>query len=253
MGENSKIPWCDHTFNPWIGCTPVSPGCANCYARREFDDRRGMVRWGYGFPRHLCRSTWDLPERWNRKAERDGTRPRVFCGSLCDVFDEEVKDEWKYRLFHVINKCRNLRWLLLSKRSFAARTIVNAMYGLMDLAHVWVGLSVEDQQRANVRIRELLEIPCGGRFLSLEPLLGPVELNLGSIPHSAIDWVIAGGESGPDARPMDPEWVRSLRDQCDAFGVPFFFKQYAQEGHKRPEVIPVLDGMIHQAFPEGLR
>ncbi len=273
MGANSKIEWCDHTFNPWEGCTKVSPGCARCYAERRNQRFAGGANWGAGAPRRLRGAAyWKQPKKWElafikvhnawkvSRGMRDGSefgseprRPRVFCASLADVFDEEVPDSWRDQLFETIYACNFLTWMLLTKRpekmlaylegtSGAATNLMPG--GCFD--HVWVGVSVEDQQRADERIPQLLAIPARVRFVSCEPLLGPVALtrvDFGpqpNTPQSAltpifmgrydakIDWVICGGESGPISRPMHPDWARSLRDQCQAAGVPFFFKQWGE-------------------------
>ena len=269
MALNSKIEWTDHTFNPWIGCTKVSPGCANCYAavstRARVLRAAGHETWGKGAPRSRTK-TWGEPLRWNRLADptRDplmapARRPRVFCASLADWLDPEVPVEWLSDLLYLIIKTSHLDWLLLTKRpqlwrsrlqSVARESDMGAIIASHWLAgnappNLWIGTTVEDQQRADERIPRLLEIPARVRFLSCEPLLGPVDLNAvrylqgtaltvgeeGGHEYAysrrqMLHWVIAGGESGPGARPMHPEWARSLRDQCQAAGVPFLFKQW---------------------------
>lgn len=253
MAENSNIEWTTHTFNPWIGCTHVSPGCKFCYAETLMDKRYGKVEWGKGKPRlRTSAANWRLPLKWNRGAEKSGTRPRVFCASLADVFDEEAPELWRGELFNLIGQTPNLDWLILTKRP----QNITPMMQSLDRGHryfelqenVWLGTSVENQQTADERIPELLKIPAAVRFLSCEPLLGEVDLNeylgcgwdgeggwrncpqhlSGKIDCSGVDWVIVGGESGPNARPMHPDWVRSLRDQCQAANVPFLFKQWGE-------------------------
>jgi len=276
MGERSAIEWTDHTFNPWAGCTKVSPACANCYAEKSPGSVFRGVKWGPKAERVVSAdSTWDNPIRWNRKAERDGTRPRVFCGSLCDVFEaRDDLDEHRARLWRLIEETPNLCWLLLTKRpEEVLRRVPNfwlhdrpyfddpgETYGWP--ANVWIGCTVEDQQRADERIPHLLRIPAPVRFLSMEPLLGPVDLASGYLadvsrftwsrqsrdPYDrGIQWVIAGGESGPRARPSHPDWFRSIRDQCEAVGVPFFFKQ-ANLGNGL-EKMPALDGKVWAEVP----
>lgn len=263
MGENSNIEWTDHTFNPWIGCTKVSPGCAHCYA--EARDKRHLIEkvdhWGKGAPRlHTSASNWRQPLKWNqanaecgvRSAER---RQRVFCASLGDWLDDEVPIEWLADLLKLIHETPNLDWLLLTKRP---ENFNRRLAGVFDWfqsgdgpvkrfaaawlfgefpANVWIGTTVEDQTRADERIPELLKIPARIRFLSCEPLLGPVDLafsafngadSFGGMP--GIHWVICGGESGGGARPMHPQWARGLRDQCTRAEVPFFFKQWGEWG-----------------------
>lgn len=314
MSENSKIEWTDHTFNPWIGCTKVSEGCRNCYAERDFDTRRKVVAWGPGKPRHRTTAAyWKQPLAWNRKAEQAGARPRVFCASLADWLDPEAPSGWLVDLLGLIELTPNLDWLLLTKRPQLWRRSVCGVrdacekrsafhlgsgYGIASQwidnippENVWFGVTVEDQASADKRIPMLLEIPARVRFLSCEPLLGPVDLGLNfakcdcggprwksrwvklhatvkpdfPVPgcwadagiyraHSnalgalsvetpggllgirpsefealpAVDWVICGGESGPNARPMHPDWARGLRDQCVAAEAPFFFKQWGE-------------------------
>lgn len=249
MGENSNIEWTDHTFNPWIGCTKVSPGCAHCYAERDMA-RYGKAKWGAGQPRvRTAASTWRQPITWDRKAAAAGQRERVFCASLADVFDPEVPVAWLSDLFDLISATPNLDWLLLTKRpqlimerigkvfelhmdgGGRGPDLVSCWIGGMAPRNVWLGTTVEDQQRADERIPALLAVPARVRFLSCEPLLGTVDLELEKPDNGApigIDWIIAGGESGPHARPMHPEWARSLRDQAQAAGVPFLFKQWGE-------------------------
>jgi len=278
MAENSSIEWTDNTFNPWIGCTKVSPGCANCYAAAQDNFRKWTPEgWGKGKPRRLTK-TWDQPRKWEKAAARDAyelrqtgkvtdqdgsvipwRRPRVFCSSLADWLDDEVPIEWLSDLLYLVAKCPTLDWQMLTKRPQLWQSRLEAVAKLEDIGaaisthwlagnpppNVWLGTTVEDQTRANERIPELLKIPARVRFLSCEPLLGPVNLEI-PMPgpdllqgdgkaicqpwmiQSGIHWVIAGGESGPGARPMHPEWTRSLRDQCQAAGVPFLFKQWGE-------------------------
>lgn len=260
MAANTNIEWCDHTFNPWTGCTKVSPGCANCYAE-GWAKRSGIVTWGQGQPRRRTSdANWNLPLKWNREAEGgienetvswDGEvlyrRPRVFCSSLADWLDEEVPVEWLSDLIYLICKCNHLDWLLLTKRPQLWRSRLQAVANGSDLGaiictqwlagnpppNVWIGTTVEDQQRADERIPQLLDIPAKVRFLSCEPLLGVVDVrfgidHLGDPSRPTIDWVICGGESGPKARPLHPAWARDLRDQCWAAHVPFLFKQWGE-------------------------
>jgi protein gp37 len=263
MAENTKIEWAHHTFNPWIGCTKVGPGCDHCYAEADFDKRRHVVQWGAGQPRKLTAdSTWAMPRRWNKEAERLGVRYRVFCASLADVFDNEVSPEWRAELFKLMLFTPHLDWLLLTKRiGNATRMTEEAVHDSMKelpAAHqlawpwpnVWIGATIVNQEEADRDIPKLLAVPAAKRFLSMEPLLGPVDLTDITVKHAGgtedhfsaifdpdddeaenfqyLDWVIVGGESGPNARPMHPDWARSLRDQCQAAGVPFLFKQWGE-------------------------
>jgi protein gp37 len=269
MTANTKIEWADHTFNPWIGCTKVSPGCDHCYAEALATNRLG-VAWGqHADRRRTAESTWRQPLAWNRKAEREGRRYRVFCASLADVFDNQVPSRWREDLWHYIENTPHLDWLLLTKRPQNIEEMLpDARTGTKPWGagwpNVWLGTTVENQAEANRRIPHLLSVPAAKRFLSCEPLLGPVDLTriawpagddwprCDCIKHSprldalagsvmcegccegpealsaSIDWVISGGESGAGARPSHPDWHRSLREQCADAGVPFLFKQWGE-------------------------
>jgi protein gp37 len=229
MGETTAIEWCDHTFNPWWGCAHVSPGCVNCYAE-TLSKRWGNDVWGKGGSRRFFGDThWNEPLKWNRKAEAEGVRRRVFCGSMMDVFEDRPDlISPRARLFQTISQTPHLDWLLLTKRPENSARLTPLLWAMAGWPkNIWLGTSVEDQKRADERIPKLLEIPAIIRFLSCEPLLGPVDLEPWlSQPVRTLDWVIVGGESGPKARPMDPEWARSLRDECVCPEVAFFFKQW---------------------------
>lgn len=315
MSRESKIEWTDATFNPWIGCTKVSPGCANCYAEAwalRFAGPRRAPHWGDRRPRRRTTAAyWRQPLRWNAKrfmqchacgwrgecaaeligcgacgssTEMNDARRRVFCASLADVFDNEVPPEWRADLFRLIEATPHLDWLLLTKRiGNAQRLIEQALISMGDPAtdvmggwpwpNVWLGATVVNQEEADRDIPKLLDTPAAVRFVSVEPMLGPVDLQrfmwpvLPSWParfrspeaalaagaevsyhrqallsvESAkrlVAWVICGGESGPHARPMHPVWARLLRDQCAAAGVPFLFKQWGEwleHGHGQPD------------------
>lgn len=246
MAETTGIAWTDSTFNPWIGCTKISPGCANCYAE-TLDHRFGGGHWGKGAPRkRTSAANWKLPLRWNKSPRADWERPRVFCGSLCDVFDPEVPASWLADLAALIAQTPNLDWLLLTKRpeSFwrwkCATVQQGASHPIRWPSNVWLGVTVENQEQAEKRIPLLLEQSAAVRFLSCEPMLGPVDLrsyfsNGGDVWPSHVDWVIVGGESGPRARPCDLAWVRSLRDQCKEAVVPCFVKQMGANCYGQPE------------------
>jgi protein gp37 len=247
MAENSKIEWTDHTFNPWTGCTKVSPGCDHCYAE-GWAKRSGTVQWGDSPRRRTTDANWRLPLKWNAQAEREGRRFRVFCASLADVFDNQVPPEWRVDLFRLIEATPQLDWLLLTKRIGNARSMSQVAMGAIGCMHkplpsnVWLGATVVNQEEADRDIPKLLATPARVRFLSMEPLLGPVDLitryirlPMGGGPLfgerplvKKLHWVIVGGESGPGARPMHPDWARSLRDQCAAASVPFLFKQWGE-------------------------
>lgn len=298
VAENSKIEWTDHTFNPWLGCTKISPACDHCYAE-GWAKRTGSPELWNGQRRRTSTAYWGQPIVWNRKA-MGRERRKVFCASLADVFDNQAPDEWRRDLFKLIRDCTHLDWLLLTKRPQNAWGTIQDAIGAFDQnmpwpwPHVWIGTTVENQAEADRRIPHLLAVPAKKRFLSCEPLLGPVDLTkiemlggdatLDAInpvsdadlwrdqwdpnvtgttledaiegfrdfggtyppsdkPHPTINWVIAGGESGSGARPMHLDWARSLRDQCQAAGVPFFFKQMMKKA-------PIPDEFMVREFPQ---
>lgn len=245
MSENSKIEWTDHTFNPWEGCQKVGPGCDHCYAENRNARFAGgqAINWGPGAPRRRTSvSNWKLPLRWNAQAEafqaQHGRRQRVFCASLADVFDNAVSREWRDDLAALILDTADLDWLLLTKRIGNAGAMLGEMFLDGPPANVWLGATVVNQAEADRDILKLLRIPASVRFLSMEPLLGPVSFeglfanpsNIadGTNALEELDWVIVGGESGPGARPMHPDWALSLRDQCEAVGTAFMFKQWGE-------------------------
>lgn len=247
MAENSKIEWTDHTFNPWEGCVKVSDGCKNCYAANRAK-RFGTVEWGLGVKRRrTSAANWKKPLKWNREAEKLGVRYKVFCASLADVCeiknDQPEIDWWRNDLGRLILETPNLDWLILTKRPENFNELFGYMFPFGFPKNIWIGTSIENQEQADKRIPELLNIPAKVRFLSMEPLLGPVDLSnfqpflmhngekytkVRGILSGAIDWVIVGGESGADARPMHPKWARSIRDQCIEADVPFLFKQWGE-------------------------
>lgn len=248
MAETTEISWAHSTFNPWIGCTRVSPGCDHCYAATLMDDRYGRVKWGAGEARSRTK-TWGQPLAWERKAAASGKPWRVFCASLADVYDNEVPVEWRRELFDLIYETPHLTWMLLTKR------IGNIRRMSWPPPNVWLGATIVNQTEADRDIPVLLnETPqVAVRWLSCEPLLGPLDLTpyfKRSAPADpTIQWVIVGGESGKEARPMDPEWARAIRDQCADYGVPFHFKQWG--GVKPKANGHLLDGVEHRAFPPG--
>lgn len=220
MAENSLIEWTDHTFNPWMGCTKVSPACDNCYAENLMDTRYGRVRWGAGQPRRRTSvSTWNAPRKWQREAEKSGTRPFVFCASLADVFDNEVEQSWRDNLFELIEATSNLVWLLLTKRIGNVERMTSYLPRNVALGATMANQAEYDRDRIKLFDARHTLSPLF-TFGSFEPLLGPVILD-----KFAPDWIIVGGESGKHARPMDLDWARSLKRQSAELGLVFNFKQ----------------------------
>lgn len=259
MAENTKIEWAHHTFNPWYGCQRVGPGCDHCYAE-GWAKRSGLVQWGAGADRRRSSDAiWKKPLKWNAEAERLGVRYRVFCASLADVFDNAVPASWRADLFQLIERTPHLDWLVVTKRvGNVAPMMLEVARQLFWLDHldaphlpsnVWLGITVVNQQEADRDIPRLLALPARVRFLSVEPLLGPVDLRfhifseptgnfrthagkrqmeLRKPADGGLHWVIVGGESGHGARPMHPNWARRLRDQCLSSDVAFLFKQWGE-------------------------
>jgi protein gp37 len=247
MAENSGIEWTTHSFNPWVGCTAVSAACDFCYAE-ELVTRLGHVEWGPHGNRRRTK-TWGKPVKWNREAGETGERPRVFCASLADVFDnhKSIEDSWRRELWKLIRETPNLDWLLLTKRPQNIERYLPSDWGSEGYANVWLGASAENQTEFDRRIGPLTSVPAKVHFLSMEPLLGPVDLKGGA----DIEWIVSGGESGESYRPADPDWFRSLRDQCEEAGIPFLFKQW--EGKTQPEIKALgreLDGVVHDGYPK---
>ena len=235
MGERTGIAWCHATFNPWMGCTKVGPGCDHCYAERDMALRRGMVTWGAGAPRRRTSdANWRKVKTWNKYPERiapAGVRPRVFCASLADVFDNEVEDAWRHDLWDVIEQAPNLDWLLLTKRIGNVPKMLPR--AIARLPNVWLGITVVNQAEVDRDVPKLRAVDVAGpRWLSVEPMLDRINLLAGEHVHAywemGVDWVVVGGESGPYARPMLDSWAEEVRSQCRAAEVPFFFKQGSQ-------------------------
>lgn len=251
--ENTGIEWTKNTFNPWIGCTKVSPGCANCYAEAD-DKRRKWTEggWGKGKPRHrTSEAMWEQPLKWNEEARLGGERKRVFCASLADVFDEEVPKEWRDDLWDLVKACPWLDWQLLTKRPENIPAMVPPDWGA-GYPNVWLGTSVENQHYADLRIPLLTAIPAVVHFLSVEPLLGPIRFK----SLADIEWVIVGGESGSGSRPMDKTWVRKIQKQVADANVALFFKQWGQFDENKNRVKSkkaaghALDGKNYREFPK---
>lgn len=312
MAENTKIEWTDHTFNPWEGCQKVGPGCDNCYAETRNARFAGgqAVNWGPGAPRRrTTTSNWNKPLKWNKQAELASRawedfkarhllsdqeleakgfikprRPRVFCASLADVFDNAVDPQWRADLFGLIMKTPRLDWLLLTKRIGNVKTMLSelahesdpdlSLLDMMPLPNVWIGTTICNQREANRDIDKLLAIPAHRHFLSMEPLLSsvnlvpwigtddcspPLWLETPRAKGAEIDWVIVGGESGPGARPMHPDWARNIRDQCTEAGTAFLFKQWGEWSPAKREgntleikgVAPFTDKPEWHTFADG--
>lgn len=224
MARDSRIEWTDHTFNPWWGCTKVSPACDHCYAE-TWAKRVGFDIWSASNSRRfLSDAYWRQPHRWNDEAEQSGRRARVFCASMADVFEwKKGLSRWRERLWRVIEETPSLDWLLLTKRPHLVQRLTPWDSDWPD--NVWLGTTVENQKWVDKRLPHLSENPARIRFLSCEPLLDAITLDHW-LDRKIVNWVIAGGESGPRARPSDPNWFYALRDQCIAHATPFHFKQW---------------------------
>ncbi|MDP3457704.1 MAG: phage Gp37/Gp68 family protein [Hyphomonas sp.] len=285
MAEETRIEWADHTFNPWIGCTKVSPACDHCYAEAQASRYWKTEGLWSGNRKRTSANNWRQPLKWNRDAaafrEKHGRAPMVFCASLADVFDNQVPEDWRRDLWALIDATPRLTWLLLTKRPQNIRKMLPQDWmapSEQGWHNVWFGTTVENQAEADRRIPALLSVPAAKRFLSCEPLLGPVDLTAIRRTQAEcfmrpldgrfnrIDWVIAGGESGREARPSHPDWFRSLRDQCAAAGVPFLFKQWGEwreaetgdsfdtgsgrAGKPPAFIVDPVDGTVHCYLPQ---
>lgn len=233
MSDNSKIEWTDATWNPVTGCTKISPGCKNCYAERFAERWRGIPGHAYeqGFDLKLWPERLKQPQAWKR--------PRIiFVNSMSDLFHADVPLAFIQKVFATMGEATQHTFQILTKRAERLEELAPLINWP---ANVWMGVSVENQDYA-WRVDHLRTIPAAIRFLSVEPLLGPVELDL-----TNIDWVIVGGESGPGARPMDIQWVRGVHMQCKAQKVPFFFKQWG--GFQKKKAGRTLDGRTWDELP----
>lgn len=235
MGQKTIISWTQRTWNPWRGCTKISPGCKNCYmftAQNRYGNDPAIV---------VRTKTWGDPLRWQRQAERDERHELVFTCSWSDWF-HEAADPWRDEAWQVVKQCRNLVFQILTKRPERIAECLPDDWN-EGYPNVWLGTSVENK-RYVWRIDELRAVPATVRFISAEPLLG----SLAGLSLEDIDWLIVGGESGPSFRPMDLAWARELRDLALAWGVPFFFKQSAA---LRTETGTTLDGCEWHQMPES--
>jgi protein gp37 len=262
MSDKSSIEWTEATWNPVTGCDRVSEGCDHCYAqtlakrlkamgnnRYQQDGDPGTSGPGFGVTLH--HDVLDLPTRWSRGRV-------VFVNSMSDLFHDKVPDEFIEAAFRTMRETPRHQYQVLTKRPGRMASLLNrwrdreAMDELVALPNVWLGTSVENQKWADIRIPQLLRTPAAVRFLSCEPLLGPVNLAIhldGAHPPIGLHWVIVGGESGPGARVMNPEWARSVRDQCRCRRIPLFFKQW---GGRTPKAGGrELDGRTWDEMPES--
>jgi protein gp37 len=226
MAMNSSIEWTDHTFNPWTGCTNISPGCDNCYAE-AWSKRSGHVKWGNSPRKRTTESYWKAPHIWQAKAAQfmaqHGRRQRVFCASLADVFDNQADDAWRKDLFNVIRQTPSLDWQLLTKRPQNILKMLPSDWGTKGYSNVWLGFTAEDQARFEQRKRFLSSIPAAVWFMSYEPAIGPLRI-AESDPKP--NWLISGGESGHGARAMESNWVRNIISDCRKYNVAAFHKQW---------------------------
>ena len=246
MSERSAIEWTDSTWNPVTGCTPVSPGCAHCYARGFAERFRGVPGHPYeqGFDLRLWPDRLRLPLRWRKPR-------RVFVNSMGDLFHEGVPDSFIDAIFETMIAARQHEFQVLTKRPRRMASYLGWRNGpqgsfAAENPHIWLGATVETQQYL-WRAKLVAGLPAGVRFVSCEPLLGPLDLRPVLDPRAGINWVIVGGESGPRTRAMEPEWVRDIRDQCRDAGVPFLFKQWG--GTNKKLAGRLLDGEVWDQYP----
>ena len=247
MADRTIIAWTDHTFNPWMGCAKVSAGCANCYAEALTKNRMGLSLWGVGGRRQVTSpAVWARPRRWDAEARATGRSARVFCASLCDVFEDHLTARATLpRLWDLIRRSTALDWQLLTKRPERIAESLPPDWGA-GWDHVWLGTSIEDA-RAAERADHLRRVPAAVRFVSYEPAIGPLAE---ALDLSGIGWVIYGGESGSGHRREDKQWARDIRARCADSGAAFFHKQSAGW---RTELGIELDGAIVREYPRDRR
>ena len=236
-----------YTFNPWLGCTKVSPACDHCYAE-SWAKRTGSPALWQGERRRTTAANWLQPVKWNRDAATAGVRRRVFCASLADVFDNQVPTSWRDDLWRLVEQTPHLDWLLLTKRpQNIARMLPGPHAGVRAWSggwpNVWLGTTAEDRKRATANLAALASVPAVVRFVSAEPLLEDWSDML-ALPSygAAIHWLICGGESGGGARAMPEVWAAAFRDRCAAAGIRFFMKQMARKA-------PIPDSLLVRQFP----
>jgi protein gp37 len=239
VSSQSDIEWTDATWNPVRGCVEISPGCDHCYARTFAERFRGVEGHPYeqGFDLRIVPEMLDAPARWSRSRT-------VFVNSMSDLFQKGVPERYVGACFEVMQRANWHVYQVLTKRAARMQKQVERLpQHLRGLPNIWLGVTVEDRRHGLPRIQQLRETEAEVRFLSIEPLIE----DLGELELDGIDWVIVGGESGPGCRPLRAEWVRSLRDQCVAAKVPFFFKQWG--GLRKKIAGRLLDGVEHNAMP----
>ena len=242
MGQTTAIAWTDHTFNPWWGCTKVSEGCRNCYAE-TWAKRMGWNVWGAKKRRPMGDDYWKQPLKWNKEAQAEGVTRRVFCASMADVFeDDPALNKHRARLWGLIEQTPHLEWLLLTKRPQKIDCMIPALWVDNYPENVRFGTTVEDMEVIH-RVEIIREFP--RNFLSVEPMIGPVTFYPGGI-----DWVIIGGESGPNCRPMAIEWARDLAQECIEANIPVFMKQLGGHPDKRDRLEDWPEDLRLREFPE---
>ncbi|MEM0953300.1 MAG: phage Gp37/Gp68 family protein [Pseudomonadota bacterium] len=242
MADVTGISWTDHTFNPWWGCTAVAPGCDNCYAA-AFDKRTGGDYWDpHVDPRLTGRDNWRKPIKWNKQAQKEKRRHRVFCGSMMDWCDKNAPPGALEALWALIRATPFLDWQLLTKRATLIQDRLPADWGA-GYSNVWLGVTAEDCKHGRPRVEALRRVPARVRFVSAEPLLESITpLNL-----RGIHWLIIGGESGPGYRPMHPDWAYSLKEECRQQNVACWFKQWG--GNTGDKGGCLIDGVEHKQWP----
>jgi len=242
MSDKSKIEWTDATWNPVRGCSKVSPGCAHCYAETFAERWRGVPGhpFEFGFDLRIVPEKLGDPIRW-------GTPRKIFVNSMSDLFHEDVPDEYIVKVARVMTAANWHTYQILTKRAKRMTDLLaGKLRAVAGQSHIWWGVSVENRQHGLPRVNLLRRSPAKARFLSIEPLLE----DLGTFDLTGISWVIVGGESGPGARPMKPEWVRNIRRQCKDAGVAFFFKQWG--GVQKSKAGRELDGRTYDEFPANI-
>jgi len=264
MGKITNIAWAHHTFNPWAGCTKISPACRRCYAA-TLSERWGIAEWGPDAPRTFFSDKhWAQPLKWNQAAMKADEPRRVFCASLADVFENRAElDPWRARLWRLIDHTPHLTWMLLTKRpeNIVAKLPPHwspdgsSAKSVWMPRNVWLGFTAENQTEYDRRSQVMLDLIRAGIapdiwFVSCEPLLGEINLRPNPLDSDRSlcmpDWVICGGESGAGHIPMKEAHARNLRDECREYNIPFFFKQHS---HNLPGHNPYLDGELIQEFP----